>query len=90
MRCIGSRRSWRRRKEKSGKGESQSAQQTKHSMQKEATHHTQTAEDTIGMDLEWTTSSTLIGGICHEISIHLSYQSMNKGILYQRHQKWHL
>jgi hypothetical protein len=73
MRCHGSHISWRRRKVKSGKGKSQSLWQAKHSTQKEAMHHTQTAEGTTCPDLGWTTLSTLIEGIYHEILIHLSY-----------------
>jgi hypothetical protein len=71
------------------KGESQSVWQAKHTTQKEAMYHTQTAKGTTGTDLEWTTLSMPTEGICHEISIHLSYQSMSKGILYQRHPKRH-
>jgi hypothetical protein len=52
MCCIDRRISWRRRKAKSGKGESQSVWQAKHSMQKEATHHTQTAEGTTSTEME--------------------------------------
>jgi hypothetical protein len=58
MRCISGRSSWRSKKAKSEKGESQSAWQAKHSTQKEATHHTKTTEGTIGMDLGWKESIT--------------------------------
>jgi hypothetical protein len=85
---------------KSEKDESQFVRQAKHTMQKEAMHHTQIEEgspckkqieeDTIGTDLEWTTSSMLTKGICHETSTHISYQSMSQGTLYQRHLKQHL
>jgi hypothetical protein len=84
--CIGSHNSWRRRKVKSEKRESQLVRQAKHSSQNEAVHR-KTAQRTTGTNLRWTTSSTLIEGIYHEILIHLSCQSMNNGILYQRHQK---
>jgi hypothetical protein len=40
MHCTGSRNSWKKRKAKSGKGESQSVRQAKHTMQNEAMHHT--------------------------------------------------
>jgi hypothetical protein len=89
IRCHDNHNSWRRRKVKSGKGESQSVWQAKHSTQKEAMHHTQIGEGTTCPDVGWTTLSTLTEGIYHEILIHLSYQSMNEGILYPRHPKWH-
>jgi hypothetical protein len=70
-------------------------QKAKHTMQKEAMHHTQIEEGspckkqieegTIGTDLGWTTSSMPIEGSCQKTSIHLSYQSMSEGTLYQRH-----
>jgi hypothetical protein len=87
MHCTGSRNSWKKRKAKSGKGESQSVGQAKHTMQKEAMHHTQIAEGTTDMDLGWTTSSMLTEGIYHETLTHLSYQSMSERTLYQRHPK---
>jgi hypothetical protein len=58
---------------KSEKGESQSVRQAKHTMQKEAMHHTQILEDTTDTDLGWTTSSTPTEGICHETLTHISY-----------------
>jgi hypothetical protein len=79
-----------KRKVKSGKGESQSVWQAKHTMQKEAMHHTQIAEGTTDMDLGCMTSSTPTEGIYHKTSTHLSYQSMSKGTLYQRHLNQHL
>jgi hypothetical protein len=54
-----------------------------------ATHHTQTAKDIVGMDQGTRTSNTQIGKVSPKTSNRLSYQSMSKGTLYQRHLKQH-
>jgi hypothetical protein len=90
MHCTGSCSSWKKRKAKSGKGESQSVRQAKHTMHKEAMHHIQIAEGTTDTDLGWTTSSMPTEGIYHETSTHLYYHSMSEGTIYQKQPKQHL
>jgi hypothetical protein len=79
MHCTGSHSSWKKRKVKSEKDESQLVRQAKHTMQKEAMHHTQIEEgspckkqieeDTIGTDLGWTTLSMPIDeGLTRQMS----------------------
>jgi hypothetical protein len=89
MRYIANHNSWKRKKVKLEKGESQSVRQEKPSTPKEATRHTQTTEGTAETDLGWTILSMRIEGIWHGISTHLSYQSMNEETLYQKHYKQH-
>jgi hypothetical protein len=48
-----------------------------------------TSEDIIGTDIGWTILTTLIKETFHATSTHLSCQSMNEGISYQRHPKRH-
>jgi hypothetical protein len=71
------------------KGGTQQLKQAQLFPQNIATHHIRTAEGTAGTDQELKTSSTQIGETSLETSTHLSYLSMSKAILYQKHPKQH-
>jgi hypothetical protein len=71
---------------KYGKGGTQQLKQA----QSAATCHIRIAEGTAGMDQELKTSNTQIGKTSPETSTHLSYRSMSKEILYQKHPKQRL
>jgi hypothetical protein len=55
-----------------------------------ATRRTRTTEGIIDMNQGTRTSNTQIGKVSPKTLTHLSYQSMSKGTLYQRHpkQRW--
>jgi hypothetical protein len=65
-------------------------QQAQLFVQSAATRHIRTAEGTIGTDQELKTSSTHIDETSLETSTRLSYRSMSKTILYQKHPKQRL
>jgi hypothetical protein len=68
-------------------GGTQQSKQAQLFAQSVAMRHIRIAEGTAGMDQELKTSSTQIGETSLETSTHLSYRSMSKAILYQRHPK---
>jgi hypothetical protein len=72
------------------KGRTQQLLEAQLFRQRAATHHIRTTEGTAGMDQELKISSTQIGETSLETSTHLSYRSMSKAILYQKHPKQRL
>jgi hypothetical protein len=70
---------------KYGKGRTQQLQQAQLFAQSAATRHIRIAEATIGTDQELKTSSTQIDETSPKTSTHISYRSMSKAILYQKH-----
>jgi hypothetical protein len=90
MPCESNQDNWQKREVKYRKGRTQQLRQAQLFTQHAATHHIRTTEATIGMDQELKISSTQIGETSLETSIHLSYRSMSKAILYQKHRKQRL
>jgi hypothetical protein len=68
----------------------QQLQQAQLFTQHAATHHIRTSEGSAGTGQELKTSSTQIGETSLETLNHLSYRSMSKAILYQKHPKQRL
>jgi hypothetical protein len=70
--------------------ETQPSQQAMLIIEHVATRRTRTAKGIIDMDQGTKTLSTLKGKVSPKTSTRLSYQSMSKGTLYQRHlkQRW--
>jgi hypothetical protein len=75
---------------KYGKGGTQQLQQAQPFAQSAATRHIRIAKGTTGTDQELKTSSTQKGETSLETLTHLSYRSMSKQILYQKHPKQRL
>jgi hypothetical protein len=75
---------------KYGKGGTQQLQQAQPFAQSATTHHIRIAKGTTGTDQELKTSSTQTGKTYPETLTHLSYRSMRKAILYQKHPKQRL
>jgi hypothetical protein len=80
---------WQKKELKYKKEEIQPLKQAQLFIEHAAMHHTQTAEDIVGMDQGLKTSNTQKGKASPRTSTCPSYRSMSKGTLYQRHQKQH-
>jgi hypothetical protein len=72
------------------KGRTQQLQEAQLFMQHAATHHIRTVEGTASTDQELKILSTQIGETFLKTLTHLSYRSMSKAILYQKHPKQRL
>jgi hypothetical protein len=81
---------WKKKEVKYGKGRTQQLQQAQLFAQSAAMRHIRIAEATTGTDQELKTSSTQIDETSPKTSTHLSYRSMSKAILYQKHPKQRL
>jgi hypothetical protein len=87
MPCESNQDNWKKKEVKYGNGGTQQLKQAQLFVQSAATRHIQIAEGTAGTDQELKTSSTQIVKTSLETSTHLSYLSMSKVILYQKHPK---
>jgi hypothetical protein len=88
--CESNQDNWKKKEVKYRKGGTQQLQQAHPFAQSATTHHIQIAKGTTGTDQELKTSSTQIGETSLETSTLLSYRSMSKAILYQKHPKQRL
>jgi hypothetical protein len=90
MPCESSQDNWKKKEVKCGKGGTQQLQQAQPFAQSAAMCHIRIAKGTTDTDQELKTLSPQKGETSLETSTHLSYRSMSKAILYQKHPKQHL
>jgi hypothetical protein len=81
---------WKNKEVKYGKGGTQQLQQAQPFAQSAATRHIQISKGTTDTDQELKTLSSQKGETSLETSTHLSYRSMSKAILFQKHLKQRL